>query len=80
MFILLPERFIVFQQLASSVAFALSEHALFIVLVSILTTPVEFFNKTTLYIVLFYKYFLQNNLYIIKKNFILMNSYFKILI
>jgi len=37
------------------VAFALSEHALFMVLVSILTTLVEFFNKIFLYIVLFYK-------------------------
>jgi len=62
------------------VAFALSEHALFMVLVSILTTLVEFFNKIVLYIVLFYKYFLQNNFYIIKKIFILMNSYFRILI
>jgi hypothetical protein len=62
------------------VAFALSEHALFMVLVSILTTLVEFFNKIILYIVLFYKYFLQNNFYIIKKIFILMNSYCKILI
>jgi len=50
------------------------------VLVSILTTLVEFFNKIILYIVLFYKYFLQNNFYIIKKIFILMNSYCKILI
>jgi len=62
------------------VAFALSEHALFMVLVSILTTLVEFFNKIVLYIVLFYKYFLQNNFYTIKKIFILMNSYCKILI
>jgi len=62
------------------VAFALSEHALFMVLVSILTTLVEFFNKIILYIVLFYKYFLRNVFYIIKKNFILMNSYCKILI
>jgi len=62
------------------VAFALSEHALFMVLVSILTTLVEFFNKIILYIVLFYKYFLRNVFYIIKKIFILMNSYCKILI
>ncbi|EEJ50182.1 hypothetical protein HMPREF6123_2537 [Oribacterium sinus F0268] len=50
------------------------------VLVSILTTLVEFFNKIILYIVLFYKYFLRNVFYIIKKIFILMNSYCKILI
>jgi len=58
------------------VAFALSEHALFMVLVSILTTLVEFFNKIVLYIVLFYKYFLQNNFYAIKKFFIFLNPYF----